>query len=283
MSEGVVPFHLPDRPMLIMGILNVTPDSFSDGGRFLDPQAAIDHGLAMIRDGADIIDVGAESTRPGSSPVDARTQIDRAIPVIRELHRQRPDCLISIDTRSSAVAAVAIEEGASLVNDISAGRNDPAIFRVAAGCGAGLVLMHMQGEPATMQVAPSYDDVVADVASFLRSRAQAAIDAGVNAERIILDPGIGFGKTSNHNLALLRRLEEIVAIGPPVLVGASRKRFLGQISGQDDPSQRLGASLACVARSMSAGAGIVRVHDVRETRQLVDTLTAIAGHTQSST
>lgn len=283
MSEGVVPFLLPDRPMLIMGILNVTPDSFSDGGRFLDPQAAIEHGLAMIRDGADIIDVGAESTRPGSSPVDAQTQIKRVIPVIRELHRQRPDCFISIDTRSSAVAAVAIEEGASLVNDISAGRDDPAILCVAAGCGAGLVLMHMQGEPATMQAAPSYNDVVADVASFLHGRIEAAIDAGVDAKRIILDPGIGFGKTAAHNVTILRRLEEIVAMGPPVLVGASRKRFLGQISGQDDPSQRLGASLACVARSMSAGARVVRVHDVRESRQLVDTLTTINGSEPSWT
>ena len=203
---------------LVMGILNVTPDSFSDGGRFFDPGIAVRHAVEMIADGADIIDVGGESTRPGSDPVSVEDERDRVVPVIKAIAAEAPDVPVSIDTRKHEVAAAALEAGATIVNDVSAGA-DPDMFAVVRDAGAGMVLMHMKGEPKTMQEAPHYDDVVAEVAAFLQSRVATARAAGVAHERIWLDPGIGFGKRLEHNLALLANLESLVGLGFPVLLG----------------------------------------------------------------
>ena len=211
------------RPM-VMGILNVTPDSFSDGGQFASPADAVERAIQMIDEGADLIDVGAESTRPGSRRVDADEQINRLRDVLPAL--ASAGILVSIDTTLAAVAAFAMDHGAAIINDISAGRDDPAMLPLTASRGAGLVLMHMLGEPATMQRSPAYADVVADVRTFLLDRTAAARRAGVAVERIILDPGLGFGKTADHNLALLANVAEFAKLGMPVLIGASRKRFL---------------------------------------------------------
>jgi dihydropteroate synthase len=263
-----------------MGVLNVTPDSFSDGGRFLDADAAIAHGRAMVAAGADVVDVGGESTRPGADPVDLATELDRVLPVVEAL---RGEARISIDTRKAEVAEAAVAAGASLVNDVSA-----SLGEVAAATGAGWVAMHMQGEPGSMQAAPEYDDVVAEVRDLLVQRAEAARAAGVT--EVWIDPGIGFGKTLAHNLALLAHLDELVATGFPVAVGVSRKSSLGTLIARSDGQgghpdrledderaasaasrsaapveDRLEASVALAAWSVAAGAGMVRVHDVAET------------------
>ncbi len=241
----------------VMGVLNVTPDSFSDGGRWTDPERALDRGLAMVAEGADVIDVGGESTRPGAEPVSDAEQCRRVLPVVEAL---APQVRVSVDTRSAAVAEAAIEAGATLVNDVSA-----SLWRVAADAGSrvGWVAMHMQGEPATMQVDPRYGDVVSEVQAFLVARARAAREAGVG--EVWIDPGIGFGKTLAHNLALLAHLGDLVATGLPVLVGASRKGFLGALLGGAAVDDRLEGSLATAVWSARQGVGMVRVHDVAAT------------------
>jgi dihydropteroate synthase len=243
-----------------MGVLNVTPDSFFDGGRFLDHDAAIEHGLALVAEGADVVDVGGESTRPGARPVDQEEELRRVLPVVREL---AGSVRVSVDTTKEAVAREAVAAGATLINDVSA-----TLAPVAAGAGAGYVVMHMQGTPATMQDNPRYEDVVAEVGSFLVHEAGRAADAGVG--EIWVDPGFGFGKGLAHNLELLAALEELASLGWPLLVGTSRKSFLGRLAPghQDDPlpaGERLWGSIATAAWAMQAGAGMVRVHDVRET------------------
>jgi dihydropteroate synthase len=264
---------LPRRRPAVMGILNVTPDSFSDGGQFASTDAAIARGLAMLAEGADIIDVGAESTRPGSHAVTSDEQVRRALPVIAALRHAQPDAVISIDTRSADVAGAALTAGADIVNDISALRGDARMLAIIARAEAAVVLMHMQGEPATMQLDPAYADVVREVGDFLRTRAVFAESCGVARRCIVLDPGIGFGKTRTHNLALLRELEILVATGYPVLLGASRKGFLAAYAADGtSPDARLGSSLACVLRAREAGAAIVRVHDVADTCQFLDAL-----------
>ncbi len=252
----------------VMGILNVTPDSFSDGGKFLDPQAAVAHALAMIEAGADIIDIGGESSRPGSAPVPLDEELRRVIPVVEQLThyalRITPSPLLSVDTTKAEVARRALDAGAHIVNDISAGRFDPAMLPVAAQASAGVVLMHAQGTPQTMQQAPRYDDAAREVADFLRERIAAAQAAGIGLEQIAVDPGIGFGKTVEHNMELLARLDEFRALGRPLLVGVSRKSFLGRLLGAEI-ADRLSASLAAAIWAVQHGANIVRVHDVAET------------------
>lgn len=263
------------RP-LMMGILNVTPDSFSDGGRHASPSAACEHALAMAAQGAGIIDVGGESTRPGSLPVSDAEQIARVIPVIRELQgRLPPGVCISIDTRSAVVAEAALEAGASMLNDVSAGLGDSRLLGLAADSGAYLVLMHMQGEPATMQDNPEYGDVVEDVRAFLLRRATRAVESGVSEERLVIDPGIGFGKRRGHNLQLLAALPQFVATGFPVLLGTSRKRFMGSLCGTGEPRELLPATVATTALGVMAGVSIFRVHDVAENRQAADIAAAI--------
>ena len=230
---------LPDRfpPPAVMGVINVTPDSFSDGGEYLDPGTAVARGVALAAEGADVLDVGGESTRPGSDPVPADVELARVLAVIRGL-REATDVPVSIDTTKSVVAEAAIAAGASFVNDVSAMRVDPRMAEVVASAGVPVCLMHMRGDPKTMQDDPRYDDVVAEVAAFLAERVQAAKDAGIADEAICIDPGIGFGKTGEHNLSLLRHLDAIVAVGPPVVIGVSRKRFLGSIIGDADRGPR---------------------------------------------
>ncbi|MGZ5354287.1 MAG: dihydropteroate synthase [Actinomycetota bacterium] len=259
---------------LVMGIVNVTPDSFSDGGRFLDASAAAAHGTRLVADGADLIDVGGESTRPGSDPVPATDEVARVVPVIGRLADAVPGVPISIDTRKADVAEAAIDAGASIVNDVSAG-GDPGMFDVVRERGASLVLMHMKGEPKTMQVSASYDDVVAEVHAYLLERLGAARDAGIHAERIAVDPGIGFGKDLGHNLELIRRIDEMTDLGRPVLVGPSRKRFIGAILDLPE-GERTEGTLAAVAWMVAKGAHVVRVHDVREAVRAVRVVDAIA-------
>jgi dihydropteroate synthase len=251
------------RRAAVMGVLNVTPDSFSDGGRFLDPDAAVAHGKRLAAEGADLVDVGGESTRPGAEPVSEQEELRRVLPVIERI-AETITIPISIDTTKSAVARAALAAGASFVNDVSALSSDPAMAAAVAE-GADLCLMHMKGEPRTMQDDPRYDDVVSEVKAFLEERLAFAIAAGIPEERIWLDPGIGFGKTLEHNLELLRRLGEIVAIGRPVLIGASRKRFLGAITGRPE-ADRLAGSLAAAVIAYERGASMLRVHDVAPTR-----------------
>ena len=247
----------------VMGIVNVTPDSFSDGGRFFDPDAAVAHGLDLAAAGADILDVGGESTRPGADPVDVGEELRRVLPVISALVRATA-VPVSVDTTKAAVAHAAIDAGAVIVNDVSAGRRDCEMLSVVADASAGLVLMHMAGDPRTMQDAPQYDDVVREVGDFLAERVAVARDAGIAASAIAADPGIGFGKSVEHNLLLLAHLGSIVArLDVPVLVGPSRKRFLGAIrGGSDAPTERDDATLATVVSAIDAGVRIVRVHDV---------------------
>jgi len=263
------------RP-LVMGVVNVTPDSFSDGGRYAEPALAIEHGLRLVREGADVVDVGGESTRPGAAPVGLAEELRRVLDVVRALSQE---VRVSIDTRKPEVAAAAVEAGATLVNDVSA-----TLAPVAAELGVGWVAMHMRGEPATMQDAPAYGDVVAEVLAFCRDRAEAALDMGV--EEVWIDPGIGFGKTVEHNVALLGALDRFVATSFPVLVGTSRKRFLGvlgALGGQElQPEARLAGSLASVVWMALLGVGMVRVHDVAATRQAVD-LVALAGRAMPAT
>jgi dihydropteroate synthase len=249
---------------LVMGVVNVTPDSFSDGGMFDGPEAAVAHGAQLTDEGADIVDIGGESTRPGAEPVPLAEERERALPVIEGIRAARPEAVISIDTRHAAVAADAVAAGATIVNDVSGGDGDE-MFPVVAKAGAGFVLMHMRGEPGTMQDAPLYDDVVGEVHEFLRERVEAAIFAGIDADQLCVDPGIGFGKTVEHNLRLLRSLRRFGDLDAAVLVGASRKRFLGALTGAEDPRDRLEGSLAAAILAAASGADVVRVHDVEAT------------------
>lgn len=258
------------RP-IIMGILNVTPDSFSDGGQYQNVDAAIKHALQMVQEGVDIIDVGGESTRPGSQRIKSDEQIKRALPVIQTLKNEIPEkVLISIDTTLAEVACDALDAGASIINDISAGRDDPEIMKLAAKKQCPYILMHMQGEPGNMQNNPVYGDVVEEIRSFLIERAQVATNAGIKKENIIIDPGIGFGKTKEHNLELMVNLRRFVDTGYPVLLGTSRKRFMGSICASATADQLIGATCATTAIGVFAGVKIFRVHDVRENRQAAD-------------
>jgi dihydropteroate synthase len=259
----------------VVGVVNVTPDSFSDGGEHADPAAAVEHGKRLVAEGADALDVGGESTRPGSLPVEERVEIARVVPTIEGIRRAGIALPVSVDTRKAAVADAALLAGATMVNDVSAGTADPAMLGVAARRGAGVVLMHMRGEPRSMQQAPVYGDVVEEVLAHLLARAEAARAAGVPPARIWIDPGLGFGKTFAHNEELLRSLERFTATPWPVLVGASRKGFLGAITGKG-PKDRLAASLACAARAFEAGAFAVRVHDVAATVDLFATLERVS-------
>jgi dihydropteroate synthase len=247
-------------PFTVMGVVNVTPDSFSDGGLFLDPAAAIEHGLALADEGAGILDVGGESTRPGAEPVPEDEERARVLPVVEALAAagQR----VSIDTTKLGVARAALAAGATIVNDVSAFRFAPAMAGLVASEGAGCCLMHMLGEPRTMQADPRYEDVVSEVKAFLEERLAFATGEGVPEERVWLDPGIGFGKTVEHNLELLRRLDEIVAIGRPVVVGTSRKSFLGKLTGGRPESERLPGTIATNVLALERGASVFRVHDV---------------------
>ena len=258
---------------LIMGILNVTPDSFSEDGQFFDPGEAVQHATQMISDGADVVDVGGESTRPGSDPVPAEDEIRRVLPVIERIVEQNPDVPISIDTRKAEVADRALAAGASVVNDVSAG-GDPGMFDVARKHDAAIVLMHMKGEPKTMQQSPEYEDVVGEVHEFLRERIEAAEFAGIDAERIAIDPGIGFGKNLEHNLELMRGIGALLDLGRPVLVGPSRKRFIGAILDVPE-DERVEGTIGAVAWLVSCGAHVVRVHDVREVVRAVRVIDAI--------
>jgi dihydropteroate synthase len=256
----------PDRP-LVMGIVNVTPDSFADGGRHATPESALAHARTLLADGADIIDLGGESTRPGASPVSEQQELDRVLPLVQQLRAECDDrgVPISVDTRKPAVMRAAIDGGASMINDVSALQAPGALQVVVdSATPVAICLMHMRGEPATMQQAATYDDVVVNVIAFLRARAAACLVAGIAHERIIIDPGFGFGKTVEHNLELLRRLPEIVALGYPVLAGLSRKSTIGALTGRD-VGERMAGSIAAALAAVARGAAIVRVHDVRET------------------
>jgi dihydropteroate synthase len=260
---------------VVVGVLNATPDSFSDGGLHLDPRAAAGHAAAMVAEGAGWIDVGGESTRPGSEPIPEAEQIRRVVPVIRAV-RAVTGVPISIDTTRGAVADAAIDAGATIVNDISAGRDDPGIFSVVARRRVSIVLMHMRGTPKTMQDDPVYGDVVAEVGQFLGERLRVAVGAGIDAGSVWFDPGIGFGKTAGHNLQLLRRLPELVAAGRPVMVGTSRKGFIGKITGEDLAGGRKMGTAATLAWAVAHGAAAVRVHDVAEMSAVVRMVRAIA-------
>ena len=250
----------------VMGILNVTPDSFSDGGLWLDPDAAIAHGLELEAQGASIIDVGGESTRPGAEPVSVDEEVRRVQPVVEGLVKSLSSARISIDTVKAATAAAALEAGATIINDVTAFTGDPGMVAVAAASDCEICLMHMQGEPRTMQSNPTYVDVVADVAAYLQVQVEGLESAGIDPGRVWLDPGIGFGKTVGHNLELLNRLDELVALGHPVLVGTSRKSFIGKITGSE-ADDRLAGSLASITIALERGAKIFRVHDVGPTVQ----------------
>src|SRR6266581_334958 len=259
----------------VMGVLNVTPDSFSDGGLFLDPEAAVRRGIELAAEGADVIDVGGESTRPGSDPVPAEVEMDRVVPVIKRLAAE-VDVPLSIDTRKPEVARAGLDAGAAIVNDISGGR-DARMLEVVADTGAGLVLMHMLGDPKTMQAEPRYDDVVAEVKAYLGQRVEAAVQAGIDRDRLCVDPGIGFGKKLEHNLELLRNVDAFAELGRPVLVGPSRKSFLGKLLGAE-VDDRLEGTAAAVAWLAARGAHILRVHDVREMVRVVRVVDAIVHH-----
>ena len=258
---------------VVMGVLNVTPDSFSDGGLYQDIDKAVAYGVEMVQQGAAIIDIGAESTRPGSAQVSADEQIARVISVIKKLSQQI-DIPISIDTTRSVVAEAAINAGAAIINDITA-LADEAMMRLAARSQVPVILMHMQGRPQMMQADPSYDDVVAEVLKYLTGRAKAAEAAGIPREYIILDPGIGFGKTTEHNLLLLNHLDQLCALGYRVLIGTSRKRFIGQITGKDTPADRIFGTAATVAIAVEKGISVARVHDVAEMIDVVRVSNAI--------
>ena len=269
------------RPPLVMGVVNVTPDSFSDGGAYFDAERAIEHGLALVAEGADLLDVGGESARPGSEPVDEAQELARVLPVVRAL-ALRARVPISVDTTKARVAEEALAAGASIVNDVSAGRAEPRILAVAARAGATIALMHMLGTPRDMQADPRYRDVVTEVRAFLRERADAALAAGVERSKLWIDPGIGFGKTLRHNLELLRRLGEFAELGYPVLLGVSRKSFIAGVEeaagcARSAADERLGGSLAALAIGVVNGASILRVHDVRAAKQAALVASAIEG------
>ena len=261
---------------LLMGVLNVTPDSFSDGGLHLDTGVAVAHACEMVELGADMIDVGGESTRPGADRVPPEEQLKRVIPVIRQLQQELPaDIPISIDTASTVVADAALEQGAAIVNDISAGREDPGMFSLVAEAAVPYIIMHMQGTPRTMQDNPRYDDVVAEIRSFLLERAAAAEAAGVRQENLVIDPGIGFGKSKRDNLDIIVNLDSFIATGYKVLLGASRKRFMGSICDITSYSELVGATCATTAIGVLAGVHILRVHDIKENRQALDVAWAL--------
>jgi dihydropteroate synthase len=259
----------------VMGVVNVTPDSFSDGGLFLDAAAAVEQGLRLAAEGAALLDVGGESTRPGSEPVTAQEEAGRVIPVIERL-AAAGSVPVSVDTRKAEVAREALAAGATMVNDVTALRHDPAMAGVIAETGADVCLMHMLGEPRTMQDDPRYADVVGEVTEFLAERAGHAESAGIPREAICLDPGIGFGKTVEHNLALLRNLDRICALGYPVLLGVSRKRFIAAVTGETD-GERLSGTIAANVLGLASGASIFRVHEVRPNREALDLAAAVLG------
>lgn len=274
-----------------MGVLNVTPDSFSDGGRYLAPDAAIAHGKELVAEGAAIVDVGGESTRPGAQPVPLEQELARVLPVVEGLASAANRASISIDTRKSAVAAATLHAGASIVNDVSALRFDPQLASVVADSGAYCCLMHMRGEPATMQAGdgPWYDDVVDDVRAFLEQRIEYAIAEGISEDRLLIDPGIGFGKTIEHNLELLRRLPEIAQLGPPVVIGTSRKGFIGRLAalaaGSSEPvgvERRLPGTIATNVLALAGGASVFRVHDVAPLRDALVLAAATLGRRWTS-
>ena len=248
-----------------MGVLNVTPDSFSDGGRFLSAETAIERGLEMVSDGADIIDIGGESTRPGAESLSEEEELRRVLPVIDKL-REKTSAFISIDTMKSGVARKALDAGASIVNDVSGGRFDPEMMRLAAEKKAAFIIMHMQGTPQTMQINPSYLDVVSEVADFFRQQYTCALECGIDPMAIAFDPGIGFGKTVEHNLSLLAHLKRFRIYDRPIVVGVSRKAFLGKIIGSAEMSDRRGPTIAFTALLRERGANILRVHDVKENK-----------------
>jgi dihydropteroate synthase len=257
---------------LVMGILNVTPDSFSDGGQFFDPETAVSRGIEMVSDGADIIDVGGESTRPGSDPVSVDAELERVVPVIKRLAAE-VQVPISVDTRRHQVAEAAVDAGAHVVNDVTAG-SDPEMFPLVRDRGVGMVFMHMKGEPKTMQQNPEYNDVVREVHDYLEVRVQAAVDAEVSWEQLCVDPGLGFGKTTEHSLRLMRETDTFLDLGRPVLVGPSRKSFIGDALGAE-VTDRLEGTAGAVAYMVAKGAHIVRVHDVREIARVVRVVDAI--------
>jgi dihydropteroate synthase len=259
--------------MKLMGVVNVTPDSFSDGGRYLDAEAAIAHGVELVRDGAEVLDVGGESTRPGAEPVGAEEELRRVEPVVAGLAGV---ATVSIDTSKAAVARAAIDAGAGIVNDVTALRGDAQMAGLCAERGVGVVLMHMPGDPRTMQDEPSYGDVVGEIKEFLAERVEAAVAAGIAEERIWLDPGIGFGKMLEHNLELLRRLGELRELGRPLVVGTSRKSFIGRIDGSE-VGDRLGGTIASTVLAAAEGADVLRVHDVAETSQAIGVAEAVLG------
>jgi dihydropteroate synthase len=261
------------RPAMVMGIVNVTPDSFSDGGRYLDPGAAVAHALRLVAEGAEILDIGGESTRPGAEPVSEAEELRRVMPVIEQL-AGRVNVPVSIDTAKPGVARTALGAGASVVNDVAANREDDEMWRVVAEAGAGYVCMHMQGTPRTMQANPDYADVTGEVAGFFHERLHRMNDCGVNPDQVILDVGIGFGKTLEHNLQLLASLRDFGTLARPLLLGVSRKSFIGKLLGAE-VAARLPASLACACFAVEAGAHIVRTHDVAETVQAIRMTEAI--------
>ena len=261
------------RSPLIMGIVNVTPDSFSDGGQHATPEAAVAHALSLAAEGADILDIGGESTRPGAPAVSESEELARVIPVIEEL-AGKTETALSIDTQKPVVAEAAISAGAVIVNDIAANRTEPQMWKIVAATRAGYVAMHMQGTPQTMQDRPEYTEVVAEVRAFFEERLERFKKAGLNAEQVMFDPGIGFGKTVEHNLALLTGLERFTNMKRPLLVGASRKSFIGRLT-EAAVEDRLAGSLACACRAAEAGAAVLRVHDVKETNQALQTWNAI--------
>ena len=259
-----------------MGVLNVTPDSFSDGGRHFDPAVAVARAHSMVELGADLIDIGGESTRPGADRVPPEEQLERVIPVIRQLHQELPAGVpISIDTASTIVAGAALEQGAAIVNDISAGRDDPGMFSLVAEAGVPYIIMHMQGVPRTMQDNPQYTDVVEEIKTFLQERATAAREAGVKQENLVIDPGIGFGKSRRDNLDIIMNLDRFKATGYKVMLGASRKRFMGSICDITEYSELVGATCATTTIGTFAGVSILRVHDIKENRQALDVTWAL--------
>lgn len=262
-------------PTLVMGVLNVTPDSFSDGGRFLDHEAAVAHGLRMAEEGAAILDVGGESTRPGSDAVTVEEELARVLPVIKRLAAE-VDVPVSIDTRKPEVAGAALDAGAVLVNDVS-GAREPGMLGVVAASSAGLVLMHMLGEPKTMQVEPMYEDVVGEVRAYLADRLEGATAAGIPRDRLAVDPGLGFGKTYEHNLELMRRIDAFLDLGVPVVVGPSRKSFIGRALGDAPVEERLEGTIGAAAWMAEKGAHVVRVHDVGPVVRALRVVDAITG------
>jgi dihydropteroate synthase len=285
-ASGSMIWHLrdftltPGKPNLVMGIVNVTPDSFSDGGRFLDPETAIAHGEQLVREGADLLDIGGESSRPGSTPISAEEEIARILPVIRGL-AQRTGVPLSVDTCKAEAARRALEAGASIVNDVTALTGDPDMTEVIRSFRAGVILMHMQGTPPTMQVNPTYTNVTAEVAAFLEARLQATADLGIARTQVVLDPGIGFGKTMEHNLELLARLDRLGKLGRPICLGVSRKGFLGRLLNRP-VEERLAGSLAVACHALAHGtAQILRVHDVGPTCDAVSIFSALAARRNS--